>query len=81
MTKFKKLLLGASVALSPVIMLAEGATPAYDTVITETESALKTALSSLAAPAAAVVVAGIAIWLIPRVVSALKSAFTAGKGR
>lgn len=70
----------AAFAVTGASALADGEA-AYDGVITQTQTAFEAAINALKGPAAAIVVAGIGIWLIPRVVGFLKTCFTSGKGR
>lgn len=81
----KKFLLGLAATLAPAIMFAEGegsldvseATGA----ITSIQGAFESILAALGPAVVAVVLAGVAIWAIPRIAGSLKSAFTGGKGR
>lgn len=82
----KKFVAGFLSLALPAVVFAEGSTPTADTTqattaITTVQTAFETILSALGPAVLAVVIAGVGIWAIPRVVGALKSAFTGGKGR
>lgn len=73
-------------AASPLAALAEGTTSSVDVTnatdaITQVQGAFEQILGTLGSAVLAIVIAGVAIWAIPRVVGSLKSAFTGGKGR
>lgn len=81
----KKFLLGASL-LAPAVMFAEGEGAAVDVseatgAISSIQSAFESILTALGPAVVAVVLAGVAIWAIPRIAGSLKSAFSGGKGR
>lgn len=84
MSKFKTALysVGAFLVTAPA-MLAEG-TPAAgspEDAISQIQTSLTDILDALKTPVVALVVAGVAVWAIPRIVGLLKSAFNSGKGR
>lgn len=85
MRKFRNFLLKLAVVGGPVSALAqgEGSSTAFDvgTAITDIQSGMTGIIGQLKAPAIAIVLAGVAIWVIPKLVSYLKTAFQAGKGR
>lgn len=52
-----------------------------ENAITAVQTGMESILNKLGPAVLAVVVAGVAIWAIPRIVGLLKSAFSSGKGR
>lgn len=83
---FKRLLLATIIGSVSLPVLAQETIPSMDTTstinaATAVSTGLQSILTSLAPLVIGVVVAGVAIWAIPRIVGLLKSAFTSGKGR
>lgn len=80
-----KKLLALGAAFSPALLFAEGGSSVDTTTatgaITSIQTALTSVLGSLSTAVVAVVLAGVAVWLIPRIAGSLKSAFSSGKGR
>lgn len=83
----KRLLSGAVVVASAAPVLADGvytnivmSTKGPEAAITALQGGMTSILDKLGPAVLAVVVAGVAIWAIPRIVGLLKSAFSS-KGR
>lgn len=74
----------ALVALvAPALASAQEQTGSLDlsTEIGQIQTGMTGVINQLKAPAIAIVLAGVAIWVIPKLVGYLKTAFQAGKGR
>lgn len=86
--RFRNVLPTLALAATSVCAFAEGesSTPQLDTsevvnAATSIKTGLVSILGDLSPLVIAVVVAGVAIWAIPRIVGILKTGFTSGKGR
>lgn len=83
---FRKLCVGSMVALGSVVSAfaeetGSGSSFAPSEVISNSQEALSSILSSAGTSVAALVAAGLAIWGAIAVIGVLKRAFNAGKGR
>lgn len=80
-----KVVAGAVPFLATASAFAEGESSAVDVsaatgAINSIQGGLETIIGALATPVASLVVAGVAIWAIPKVARALKRAFSGGQG-
>lgn len=83
---FRKLFVGSMVALGSVVSAfaeetGSGTSSVAEGLISDSQDALTSILSSAGTSVAALVAAGLAIWGAIAVIGVLKRAFNAGKGR